>query len=151
MGEVRVEVELLNYGQLYMAERGLLDLDKVTRLLVTGVVDTGATNSVLPRRVALRLGVLSETTEEVILAGGQIVTVPITQVVEFRALGRHAMEECIVMGEEVLLGQFFLEQTDLFVDSKNKRLIGNPDHPAGRVLKVRRSTRRRSAAIAAER
>jgi len=145
MGEVRVEVELVNYGQQYMADRGLLDPAKVTRVTVTGIVDTGATNSVLPRDVADRLGVLYDTTEEVIVAGGAVVTVPITQIVEFRALGRHAMEECIVMGEEVLLGQFFLEQTDLFVDSRNKRLIGNPDNPTRRVLKVRRARRRRES------
>jgi predicted aspartyl protease len=150
MGEVRVEVELVNYGQQYMADKGLLDPDKVTRVTVTGVVDTGATNSVLPRRVADRLGVLHDTTEEVIVAGGAVVTVPITQIVEFRAMGRHAMEECIVMGDEVLLGQFFLEQTDFFVDSKNKRLVGNPEHPTHRVLKVRRAARRRTELVCPE-
>jgi len=141
MGEVRVEVELLNYVELGMADRGLLDPAKVTRVTVTGIVDNGATNSVLPRDVADWLGVLYDATEEVIVAGGAVVTVPITQIVEFRLMGRHAMEECIVMGSEVLLGQFFLEQTDLFVDSKNKRLIGNPDNPTRRVLKVRRARR----------
>jgi len=145
MGEVRVEVELFNYVELGMAERGLLDHDEVTRVTVTGVVDTGATNGVVPREVADRLGVLYDTTEEVVVAGGAVVTVPITQIVEFRAMGRHAMEECIVMGEEVLLGQFFLEQTDFFVDSRNKRLIGNPDNPTRRVLKVRRAERRSGA------
>jgi len=108
MGEVRVEVELLNYAEQYMARRGLLDPAEVSRVTVTAVVDTGAT-----------------------------VTVPISQVVEFRVMGRYTMEECIVMGSEVLLGRFFLEQTDFFVDSLNKRLIGNPDNPTRRVRKVR--------------
>ena len=55
MGEVRVEVELVNYGQQYMADQGLLDREKVTRVTVTGIVDTGATTSVLPRDIADRL------------------------------------------------------------------------------------------------
>ena len=66
-----------------------------------------------------------------------MVTVPISRAVGFRLMGRYAMEECIVMRSEVLPGQFLLEQTDFFVESVNRRLIGNPDNPTRRVRKVR--------------
>lgn len=137
MGEVRVEVELVNTIEGGMARRGMIREDEVSRVSASAVVDTGATQSVVPADVADRLGLRYDRAEEVILADGAVHRVPVTEPVEFRACGRTVVEECLVMGGEVLLGQFFLEQADLFVDSLGRRLVGNPDHPDRRVHKVR--------------
>ena len=137
MGEVRVEVELADAGETWSARRGLIPVSGVTRVTVSAVVDTGATSSVLPAAVADRLGVRYDRTDSVILADGSTHQIPVTEPVELMAMDRKTVEQCLVMGDEVLLGQFFLEQADLFVDCLNQRLVGNPEHPDRRVHKVR--------------
>ncbi len=42
---------------------------------------------------------------------------------------RETLDEALVVGNEVLIGQVILEKLDLLVDYKNQRLIPNPAHP----------------------
>lgn len=58
------------------------------------------------------------------------------------------MEECLVLGDEVLIGQTVLEKTDLLVDCANARLVPNPEHPDQPISKIRRFTE--SSVLAAE-
>ena len=50
--------------------------------------------------------------------------------------GRDTLEEALVLGDEVLIGQTVLEKLDLFVDSRG-RLIPNPAHPDQPITKVK--------------
>ena len=52
-------------------------------------------------------------------------------------LGRDTLEEALVLGDEVLIGQTVLEKLDLLVDCANQRLIPNPAHPDQPVTKVK--------------
>jgi hypothetical protein len=54
-----------------------------------------------------------------------------------QALDREELEEAMVLGNEVLIGQKALEKLDLFVDCVNRRLVPNPAHPDQPVSKVR--------------
>lgn len=45
--------------------------------------------------------------------------------------------ECLVMGNEILVGQTVLEMTDLFIDCANAKVVPNPDHPDGPILYVK--------------
>ena len=56
MGRFSVELEVANYGDLALAQRGLLPPDQVRRETIQGVVDSGATKLVLPEAVVKRLG-----------------------------------------------------------------------------------------------
>jgi len=49
---------------------------------------------------------------------------------------RDVIEEALIFGDEVLLGQTVLERTDLLVDCANNRLVANPAHPDGPVYRV---------------
>ncbi|MCL6446965.1 MAG: hypothetical protein K6U04_02260 [Armatimonadetes bacterium] len=51
--------------------------------------------------------------------------------------GRDTLEEALVLGDEVIIGQTVLEKLDLFVDCVNQRLIPNPAHPDQPVSKVK--------------
>jgi hypothetical protein len=53
----------------------------------------------------------------------------------FEVEGREALEEALVMGNEVLIGQTTLEATDLMADCAGQCLV--PGHPEGPVLKVK--------------
>ena len=53
--------------------------------------------------------------------------------------GRKVYEECLILGDEVLVGQTALEKTDLQVDCRSRTLRPNPKHPDRPVMPVRAS------------
>ncbi len=55
----------------------------------------------------------------------------------FDILGRDTLEESLVPGDEVLIGQTILEKLDLRADCSNRRLVPNPAHPDQPVSKVK--------------
>ena len=51
--------------------------------------------------------------------------------------GRTVTLDALMTGNEVLIGQMVLEATDMQVDCTKRRLIPNPAHPDGPVLKLK--------------
>jgi len=52
-------------------------------------------------------------------------------------MGRQELEDAMVSGNEVIIGQTALEKLDLMVDCVSRRLIPNPAHPDQPVSKVK--------------
>jgi hypothetical protein len=50
-------------------------------------------------------------------------------------------EECLVLGDEVLIGQTALGKTDLHVDCREGKVMPNPAHPNQPVVKVKSQAR----------
>ena len=137
MGEVRVLVMITNKTDVTNSEHGLIPESEVRSTTVEAIVDTGAMTSVLPDALARDLGLTTSRTKRFYVADGSTVDAAVTDPVEFEFNGRTALESCAIMGDVVLLGQLFLEQTDLFVDAAGGRLVGNPDHPDEVVVYIR--------------
>ena len=70
-------------------------------------------------------------------ADGGPESVAITGPIIFELLGRDTLEEALVLGDEILIGQTVLEKLDLLADCANRRLIPNPAHPDQPVSKVK--------------
>ena len=94
--------------------------------------------SVIPVHVLERLGVQPRGSRVAQYAEGRKETVGISEPIIFDILGRDTLEEAMVLGDEVLIGQTVLEKLDLLADCGNHRLVPNPDHPDQPVSKVRR-------------
>lgn len=137
MGEVRVQVELINATDEALVRRGLLTADQVRKYSADALVDTGTIASVLPIHVLQSLGLITIGKVRAEYANGSEETVDLTEPVGMAINGRRVTEEMLVLGSEVLIGQTVLERLDLLVDSANKRLIPNPAHPDQPVLKVK--------------
>jgi hypothetical protein len=60
-----------------------------------------------------------------------------TSPVIIESLGRDTLEEALVLGDEVLIGQTVLEKLDLLADCANNRLLPNPAHPDQPVSKIK--------------
>lgn len=136
MGEVKVEVELANMIDIELAARGDLDPNEVRRVRCQAVIDTGAVTSAIPKDIADQLGVRIGRTAPVTLADGKSQRAGIVYGILFSVMDRDTTDEAFVLGKEVLIGQTVLEKTDLLVDCKNQRLIGNPEHPDGPMLRI---------------
>lgn len=137
MGEVRVQVTLTNAVDDGLLRRGQMSAEEVRTDRVDALVDTGAVNCVLPPFVADRLGLGRPFTQVAEYADGRREEVDVTEPVLIEIDGRKVYEECLVLGDEVLIGQTALEKTDLHVDCRSRRLLPNPQHPHQPVVKVK--------------
>ena len=82
----------------------------------------------------IRAGTDIETAE---YADGRTETVDVTGPLVVEIDGRDTIEEALIPGDEVLIGQTVLEKRDLFVDSRRRRLVPNPAHPDQPITKVK--------------
>lgn len=137
MGEIRTKVRLSNSVDDALVMMGKLPADEVRRLEVEAIVDTGAIASELPIHVVEQLGLLIRGHRVGKYADGRNDSVGVTSPVTFEILTRNTIEEALVLGDEVLIGQTVLEKLDLLADGAGQRLIPNPAHPNQPVLNVR--------------
>jgi clan AA aspartic protease len=137
MGEVRVMVRLSNAADMALVRRNLMRPEEIRALKADALVDTGAVTFVLPSLVVERLGLARPFKQVAEYADGRREEVDVTEPVFVELLGRHTVEEALVLGDEVIVGQTILEKTDLYVDCRQKRLLPNPAHPDQSVLQVK--------------
>lgn len=137
MGEVRVQVSLTNAVDDALVRRGQMSAEQVRTKHVEALVDTGAVNCVLPPFVADMLGLARPLRQMAEYADGRHEEVNVTEPVLIDIQGRKVYEECLVLGDEVLIGQTALEKADLHVDCRSRKLLPNPAHPYQPVVKVK--------------
>ncbi len=105
MGQIRVRVRLTNAVDEALAHRGDLAAEKVRSCEADAMIDTGAIRSVLPAELAEQLGIEIRRQQSAQLADGSVRDVGVTGPVLFEVEGREALEEALVRGDEVLIGQ----------------------------------------------
>jgi len=101
------------------------------------MVDTGAVRSVVPPQIVQDLGLQIRGQRVAEYADGRKEAVGVTEPIIFECLRRDTLEEAMVLGDEVLIGQTVLEKLDLLADCANRRIIPNPAHPDQPVTKVK--------------
>ena len=137
MGEVHVQIRLTNAIDQALVRRGLLTPEQVRTYEADALVDTGAVRCVLPPHVVQRLGLEIIGQRVVEYADGRLESVGLTEPFTLQVLDREELEDAMVLGDEVMIGQTALEKMDLLVDCANKRLRPNPAHPDQPVSKVK--------------
>jgi len=138
MGKVVVAAIIENLEDLFKAEQGLLAIDQVRRVEVPdALVDTGATELLLPRRMIAQLGLRPFRTRQARGLGGSM-PMPMYRAVRLVIQGRDCAMDVGEIPDEypVIIGQLPLEHLDWVVDLKNRRLIGNPEHGGEHVVEV---------------
>ncbi len=137
MGEVRVRAKLTNAVDEALVRRGMLRPEQVRSYEADALVDTGAVCMILPSEVVARLGLATRGQRVAEFADGRTEAVGVTESLVVELEGRNTLEEALVLGDEVLIGQTVLEKLDLFVDCQRRRLVPNPAHPDHAVTKVK--------------
>ncbi len=120
-----------------MVREGYKKPEAIRHMKVQALVDTGAVTCVLPPFIADSLGLWRPFHQVAEYADGRQEEVDVTEPVLMVILGRKVYEECLVLGDEVLIGQTALEKADLHVDCRSRQLIPNPEHPHQSVIKIR--------------
>src|SRR5713101_4256683 len=110
MGEVRVAVKLTNAVDEALVRRGMLNPDQVRTYEADALVDTGSVRMVLPSHIVSRLGLGIRGQRVAEYADGRKEAVSVTEAVVVELEGRDTIEEALVLGDEVLIGQTVLEK-----------------------------------------
>jgi len=131
-----VKAKLTNAADESLVRRGLLKPEQIRTVEADALVDTGAVRSVLPPEIVSRLGLGIRAHLVAEYADGRKEPVGLTEPLFVELNGRSTVEEAMVLGGEVLIGQTVLEKLDLFVDCHGQRLVPNPAHPDHAVSRV---------------
>ncbi len=137
MGEIRVKVKLTNSHDDTKSRAGEMPKSDIRVYEADAMVDTGAVRSVIPAHVLEKLGVGIRGTRVAEYADGRKESVGMSEGIIFDVMGRDTLEEALILGDEVLIGQTVLEKLDLLADCANRRLLPNPAHPDQPVSKVK--------------
>jgi clan AA aspartic protease len=96
---------------------------------VEALADTGSVYLIIPESIQLQLGLEELQKKDVTLADGSRHTFPYVGPIETHFKNRAAYVGAIVMGDQVLLGAIPMEDMDLVVLPKDRRVDVNPLSP----------------------
>lgn len=130
-------MKLTNAVDEALTRRGQLSPDQVRVYETEALVDTGAVRSVLPPHVVQQLGLALRGQRVAEYADGRKEMVGVTEPIVIAWQGRDTLEEALVLGDEVILGQTVLEKLDVLADCARQQLVPNPAHPDQPVSKVK--------------
>lgn len=129
MGAIRVPVKLTNAIDEALVSRGSLAPRHLRMVEATGLVNTGALTLVIPSELVTQLGLRIRGQQMAQYANGYEEAIGVTEPIIIEVQGRSTVDEALVVGNEVLIGQVILEKLDFLADCKNQRLIPNPANP----------------------
>jgi clan AA aspartic protease len=96
---------------------------------VEALADTGAVYLCIPEHVRAQLQLEEQSQKEVTTADGSKHLAPYVGPVEIRFKNRVGFVGAIVLGDQVLLGAIPMEDMDLVVSPKDRRIDVNPASP----------------------
>jgi clan AA aspartic protease len=125
MGRFAIEFKVANNNDIVAAQLGVLAPEKVRRLTIRGVVDSGATRLVLPQAVVKKLGLPTSGSIRVRYADRREARRAKVTGVHVEILGRDGIFTAAVEPKRrsALIGAIVLEDLDYLVDCANQRLV----------------------------
>ncbi len=131
MGLVYAEIELISTEDLMLHRRGSLPEDKIKRMRIRALVDSGAYMLVITDHIRQQLDLPLIEEQVFRLADDSEITGEVVGPVDIRFENRSTTVRAVVLpgAEEPLLGSIPLEDLDVVIDPKQHRLIVNPKSP----------------------
>jgi predicted aspartyl protease len=125
MGRFAVEFEVANNTDMELVRGGALQNEKVRRVTIRGVVDSGATRLVLPGKVVEKLGLIPSAKVRVRYANNARAVRDAVKGVFVKLLGRDGVFTAVVEPKRrsALIGAIVLEDLDFVVDCTSQKLV----------------------------
>src|SRR5260370_30988051 len=125
MGRFAVELEVANNADMELVRGGALQNEKVRRVTIQGVVDSGATRLVLPGKVVEKLGLIPSAKVRVRYANNARAVRDAVKGVFVKLLGRDGVFTAVVEPKRrsALIGSIVLEDLDFVVDCTGQKLV----------------------------
>ena len=103
------------------------------------LADTGSDLMCIPPRVQLQLGLEEAETRTIVLADGTRRSVPYVGPLQLSFANRTGFGGALVMGDQPLLGAIAMQDMDLVVIPRTRRVVVNPASPDVATVSARRA------------
>lgn len=125
VGRFTIDVVISNNRDQIKAEDGLLPKEKVRRMTIKGVIDSGAARLVLPSALVKQLGLSLSDKVKVKYADGRTCTRHTADNVHIEIQGRSGVFTAVVEPKRTtaLIGAIVLEDLDFLVDCLHQRIV----------------------------
>ena len=139
MGMVYADVELINFIDLGMSKKGLLEIDDVKRMNVNMLVDSGAYMLCINESIQEQLDLPLIEKRKAQLANGHIEEYDVVGPILLKFKNRTATCNAMVLhgDSEPLLGSIPMKEMDVLIHPLRQELIVNPEHPYFAQLKLK--------------
>ena len=131
MGLIYAKIQLINSGDVYLAQKGYLKEEDIKKLEVEALVDSGAYMLAINEGIKIQLDLPKIEEQVAELADGSQQKLEIVGPVEVHFENRSTSCRAMVLpgDAEVLLGSIPMEDLDVLIHPKQQKLIVNPESP----------------------
>jgi len=131
MGLVYADIEIIRSADLVLVDEGHLEPNKVRRMTVRAMVDSGAYMLTLNEQICAQLDLRKRDEQFAGTADGRRLKLDVVGPVELRFANRWTSCDAMVLpgDAEVLLGAIPMEALDVVIHPKKQELVVNPENP----------------------
>ena len=133
MGLTYADIELFNFADETLNEDGYLPKEKIRKVLIRAMADSGAIRLAINETIKQQLGLRVRQQLNISLADGTKRTLDVAGPIRLKFKDRDCITDAFVLpgNEEPLLGAVPMELMDLVIIPAENKLVYNPLHPDG--------------------
>ena len=133
MGLTYADIELFNYADETLNEDGYLSKEKIRKVTIKAMADSGAIRLAINETIKQELGLRVRQQLNISLADGTKRTLDVAGPIRLKFKDRDCITDAFVLpgNEEPLLGAVPMELMDLVIIPAENKLVYNPLHPDG--------------------
>ena len=133
MGLTYADIELFNYADETLNEDGYLPKEKIRKVTIKAMADSGAIRLAINETIKQELGLRVRQQLNISLADGTKRTLDVSGPIRLKFKDRDCITDAFVLpgNEEPLLGAVPMELMDLVIIPAENKLVYNPLHPDG--------------------
>ena len=139
MGLTYADIELFNYADETLNEDGYLPEEKIRKVTVTAMADSGAIRLAINETIKHQLGLRVRQQLNISLADGTKRTLDVAGPIRVKFRDRDCITDAFVLpdNEEPLIGAVPRELMDLVIIPAENKLVYNPLHPDGPIYSMK--------------
>jgi clan AA aspartic protease len=131
MGLIKTELELTNLRDVVLRDEGVIAQDKVRKMKVSFLVDSGAYMLAINENVRTQLGLKKVDRRLAEMANGQTLELDVVGPIELRFENRRGSFDAMVLpgNADCLLGAIPMQDLDLVIFEREEKIMINPEQP----------------------
>ena len=133
MGLTYADIELFNYADETLNEDGYLPKEKIRKVTIKAMADSGAIRLAINETIKQQLGLRVRQQLNISLADGTKRTLDVAGPIRLKFKDRDCITDAFVLpgNVEPLLGAVPMDLMDLVITPAENKLVYNPLHPDG--------------------
>lgn len=133
MGLTYADIELFNYADETLNEDGYLPKEKIRKVLIRAMADSGAIRLAINETIKQQLGLRVRQQLNISLADGTKRTLDVAGPIRLKFMDIDCITDAFVLpdNEEPLIGAVPMDLMDLVIIPAENKLVYNPLHPDG--------------------